>query len=57
LNLDPIIEEEIANIADFPPEDGYWNSVPYIAYYGQPGTYEIKLDYHIHHASITKVSD
>lgn len=57
LNLDPLTAEQVENISDFPPSDGYWNGVPYVAYYLQPGTYDIKLDYHIRHASITKVSD
>lgn len=57
LNLDPLTEDEIANISDFPPADGVWNGVPYIAYYLQPGTYSIKLDYHIRHASVTKISE
>jgi hypothetical protein len=57
LNLDPVTEDELANISDFPPSDGYWNGVPYIAYYMQAGTYNIKLDYHIRHASVTKVSE
>ena len=55
LNLDPLTEDQVANISDFPPSDGYWNGVPYVAYYLQAGTYTIKLDYHIQHASVTKV--
>jgi hypothetical protein len=57
LNLDPLTEEQVGNISDFPPSDGYWNGVPYVAYYLQAGTYDIKLDYHIRHASITKVTE
>ena len=55
LYLDPVTADELANISDFPPSDGYWNGVPYIAYYMLAGTYTIKLDYHIGHASVTKV--
>ena len=55
LNLDPLTEDQVANISDFPPYDGYWSGVPYVAYYLQAGTYTIKLDYHIRHASVTKV--
>jgi len=57
LNLDPLTEDQLANIADFPPSDGIWNGVPYVAYYMQAGTYEVRLDYHIRHASITKISE
>jgi len=57
LNLDPVTQDELANISDFPPSDGYWNGVPYIAWYMQAGTYNIVLDYHIRHASVTKVSE
>jgi hypothetical protein len=57
LNLDHLTEDQLANISDFPPSDGYWNGVPYVAYYMQPGFYDIKLDYHIRHASITKFSE
>jgi hypothetical protein len=56
LNLDPLTTEQLPNISDFPPSNGNWNGVPYIAYYMQAGTYLIKLDYHIGHASVTKVS-
>ena len=57
LNLDPLTTEQVENISDFPPSDGIWNGVPYVAYYLQPGTYAIKLDYHIRHASITRIAE
>jgi hypothetical protein len=55
LNLDPLTTDQLSNISDFPPSNGNWNGVPYIAYYMQAGVYTIKLDYHIGHASVTKV--
>lgn len=56
LNLDPLTADQISNISDFPPSNGIWNGVPYIAYYMQAGTYLIILDYHIGHAAVKKVS-
>lgn len=56
LNLDPLTEDQLSGISTWPP-DGNWNGVPYLAYYEQPGIYEIKLDYYIQHASITKISE
>jgi hypothetical protein len=56
LNLDPLTVDQLSGITTWPPE-GNWNGVPYIAYYEQAGTYEIRLDYYIRHASITKISE
>ena len=47
MDLDPLTESELASF------DAHWDVVPYVAYYMQPGTYTIKMDYHIGHASIT----
>jgi len=55
MDLDELTDGELSKISEDPPSS-VWNNVPYIAYYLQAGTYEIKLDYHIKQASITKVS-
>ena len=47
MDLDPLTESELATLSN------PWDVVPYVAYYELPGTYTIKMDYHIRHASIT----
>lgn len=56
LNLDPLTTDQLSGISTWPP-DGNWNGVPYLAWYEQAGTYEIKLDSYAQHASITKISE
>jgi hypothetical protein len=47
VDLDPLTDSELGSISN------PWDVAPYVAYYMQPGTYTIKMDYHIRHASIT----
>jgi hypothetical protein len=47
MDLDPLTASELETLSN------PWDVVPYIAYYVQPGTYTIKMDYNIRHASIT----